>query len=168
MKTLTRLGTIILALAISLLFINLMRNGNTTYLPTATSTRPDTPSTIRIFLAPRNLNLQVSAPSNITLTILDPSGTTILEAQNITTGFFTLSLEKRGYYNFSVSSPPRQTAVVEMNMTLYDLDKDVTLISIILAIAGAALILAHQVRIRLKKTTDKTPQHSVNRTAQTE
>jgi len=156
MRKLTRLGAILLTLALSLTLINLMRNGNTTTLSEGTSVPAYRQASYKIFLPPRDLNLQIDAPPNLTITIYDPSNTTIFRVQNITTGSYTLSLEKRGSYNFSLYNSANSTANVDMDLTFYNLDKDMTQASIGLTVIGIALILVQQIRTKMKPATEKT------------
>ena len=155
MRKLMRLGVIILTLALSLTLINLMRNGNTTTVPGGDSVQAHRQSIYKIFLPPRDLNLQIDASSDLTITIYDPSNITVFRVQNIRTGSYTLCLQKRGSYNFSIYNSADWTVDVDINLTLYNLDKDMTQASIGLAVIGIALILVQQVRAKMKHATEK-------------
>lgn len=145
MKKLTRIGTILLAVGLSLVILNLMRNSSTVPMTITSGVLPRRWSTQVFFFRPRDVELQIQSSSKSTIIILDPSNVTVFNAENITLASYRLHFDKRGNYNLSLYNPTNSTIHVNMHLTFYNLESDLTFASIALITTGVVVIVAQKI-----------------------
>jgi hypothetical protein len=145
MKKLTRIGTILLAVGLSLVILNLMRNSSTIPMTITSGVPPGKWSSLVFFFYPRDLELQIQSSSKSTILFLDPSNVTVFKAENITLASYRLHFDKRGNYNLSFYNPTNSSINVNMHLTFYNLEGDITLASIALITAGVVAIVAQKI-----------------------
>jgi hypothetical protein len=156
MKKLTQLGAILITIGLSLVIVNLMRNASTFPMTASTSVPSQKQSSQAFFFRPRDVDIQISTSSPLTILIRDPSNATVLNAENVTNAAYTLHLEKRGNYNISAYNPTNSTITLNVHLTFYNLENDITQASVVLIAAGIVIIIAQKVldtRLRRKESS---------------
>jgi hypothetical protein len=156
MKKLMQLGVILFTIGLSLVVVNLIRNASTFPMTTSTSVPSKKQGSQVFFFRPRDVDIQISSSSALMILIRDPSNATILNAENVTHAAYTLHLEKRGNYNISAYNPTNSTITVNMYLTFYNLENDITQASVVLIAAGIATIIVQKVldtRLRRKESS---------------
>jgi hypothetical protein len=151
MKKPTRIGTIILTLGVAFAMLTIMRGAGTETGEGSSTVSPNKPKNYTSVWVPRDLLLEINAPPNVTIKIFDPSGAIIFQANNVTSGSYTISLEKRGKYVVGMYNLSNSTIVgVGLHYTFYNLEKDLIYASIILTTLGTITIIIQHAYSTLK------------------
>lgn len=154
---LTKLGIILLAIAISFLVSSFYRSCSTESFsygligfapmqPYSWNFNPNTTISENYIWSPRTLRMDVKANSSIDLYILDERGLRlwtlegILEAvwafKGIKQEILTLQINKRDKYAFLIHNPTNSSVDYEINCTLYGFETDLLWASILFMSAG--------------------------------
>jgi hypothetical protein len=145
MRKLTRLGTITLALSLSLALLAIIRGGNTDRRDFISAASPKSIRQFSSFCVPRDLTIEVDTEENANMNLTDPSGTVVLNVANVSSGdAFTLHLERRGTYTLSLFNPTNKTSNLRVYLTMFNLESDILQASIILATVGAVMIISQR------------------------
>jgi hypothetical protein len=160
MHKLTRLGALILTIGLALGFVAVIRGADpeigkgSSAIPARRTLRNS------LFCVPRDLKLEIDPQAEVDVNITDPSGTIILNVQNVSSvSSFSLHLEKRGVYTFSVYNPSNATSNTDVSITFYNLEADILQASIILTIIGTAVIMAQRLHSSFKQRRVDVPSH---------
>lgn len=150
MRKLTRVGTILMVLAISLAVITLVGGSHTSGGAQGAGLNPGQSSSGGGFWLPRTARIEVRSQSPIDFNLTDPSGTRLLTIKNVKTGTFNAELNYRGWYSIKFRNVGNTTTLAMFDITFYNFEKDQITISLTLGIAGIALITAQQILNRRK------------------
>jgi hypothetical protein len=140
---LKRIGTILIVLGLSLLLIAVVRGGSSEIGQTSLAIPPTKQRDYDKFLYPRDLRLEIEAPTPITFKLVAPSGQSIVDLQdpvNSVNQFYHLG--ERGIYHFSVYNPSNVTTNVRIITTFYNFESDLVESSFILIAVGAIFIVS--------------------------
>jgi len=152
MKKLTRIGTILLTLGVSLALLSLARaSSNQGGTLSFSNLAPQKWDLTSMFWPPRSLRLEIDAQTPVNLKLRDPSGVELLSIENVEQGLYTVSLGTRGTYSISIYNPSNSKTEATLNLTLYDLEKDLLTASAITATIGIAAIATQYFLPRLKR-----------------
>jgi len=153
MEKLTRLGMVLLATGISLLLVTALRGSSPNDSQISLSTSPFSWNMVGPQLwVPRNLRITVISEAEIDIYVLDQNGIGLWNKEKVTRALFTfrqvkrdicdLQLTARGKYALLIQNPSNTTGRVELALTFYGFECDLTLSSFILMALGGTLALA--------------------------
>ena len=168
MRTLTRVGTLLLITGLSLLSVTFIRNASTGSFGLMFMTiPPKSGSTLQssYLFPPQEIRLSITANSTIDVYLLNSEGLNlwketseidaISEFKNIQQSTFHLQIEKRGEYAILVYNDSNSSTSGQINVTLSGLETDLLTFSSVVTTLGLTVLLVSLV-IRKTPKTPKT------------
>jgi hypothetical protein len=138
-----RIGTILVALGLSLLLIAVVRGGSPEIGQSSWTLPPAQQATNHKFLYPRDLKLEIETQTPITFKLQAPSGQLIIDLEDLTnSASYVYHLGERGLYLFLVYNPSNVTSHVRIITTFYNFESDLVESSLTLIVAGTTFIIA--------------------------
>jgi len=154
MRTLTRVGILLLITGLSFLSVTFIRNASTGGFGIMFMTiPPKSGSTLQssYLFPPQEIRLSIQANSTIDVYLLNSEGLNlwkekgeiqaINEFKNIKQDTFDFQIEKRGEHAILVYNDSNSPTSGQINVTLYGLETDLLAFSFVVTIIGLAILL---------------------------
>ena len=154
MRTLTRVGALLLITGLSFLSVTFIRNASTgSFGIMFMNISPESGSTLldSYLFPPQEIRLSIQANSTIDVYLLNSEGLrlwketseidAITEFKNTQQDIFTFQIEKRGEYEILVYNDSNSSTSGQINVTLYGLETDLLTFSSAVTIIGLTILL---------------------------
>jgi hypothetical protein len=172
MRTVTKVGIVVIVIGLSILASTYYRSSSTSSYkvlstdalavkPQSWSASPESPSFNTLFLAPRDLRLELQSNTTIDAYLLDSEGLhrwtsdetfyPLWAANGVSQDVFVFQITLRGEYAFVVYNPTNSTAPYELHITLYGFEQDLLWSAIVLTASGLVLVAVSELQSHVSK-----------------